>query len=161
MATRNDSRVARTVVRGNGNHARIQRFPRVPRKSARNPSASKPGSRGCDPQDPLADIIRYLKVIGAIAITASWRARAGTLMHEAQESGNVRDIYRLAGMASSLNFAARELCWNADIDQDPNDGAAVANPEADRARLDADIRLAHDGAENAHVLRDGQSRVCF
>jgi hypothetical protein len=35
---------------------------------------------------------------------------ASTFMQEAQESGDVRDIYRLAGMASSLNTAARELC---------------------------------------------------
>jgi hypothetical protein len=77
-----------------------------------------------------------------MALATSWRAQARTLMQEAQESGNVRDIYWLAGMASSLNSAARELCRTADVD--PNDGAAVANPEADRARLDADIQLAHD-----------------
>jgi hypothetical protein len=128
MATRNDSHVERTVVRGNGNHPRIQRSPRVPR----NPSASKLGYRGCDGQDSLADITRYLKVIGAIAVlAANWRARAITFMHEVQESGNVRDIYRLAGMPSLLNFAALELCWTADVG--PSVGPSVANPEADRA----------------------------
>jgi hypothetical protein len=77
-----------------------------------------------------------------LALATSWRTRSRTLMHEAQESSNVRDIYRLAGMASSLNFAARDLCWTADID--PNDEPSVANPEASRARLDADMQLAHD-----------------
>ena len=52
MATRNDSRVSRIVVRDSGNHPRI---PRAPRKPARNPSASKPGSRDCDRQDPFAE----------------------------------------------------------------------------------------------------------
>jgi len=77
-----------------------------------------------------------------LALAARWRARARTYMHEAQESGNVRDIYRLAGMASSLNFAARELCWTANAD--PSAGRCVGNPEADRACLDADIELVHD-----------------
>jgi hypothetical protein len=63
-------------------------------------------------------------------------------MREAQESGNVRDIYRLAGMASSLDFAARELCRTVDID--PNDGPPVSNVEADRARLETDTQLVRD-----------------
>jgi hypothetical protein len=80
--------------------------------------------------------------VKALALAASWRARARIFMQEAQESGDVRDIYRLAGMASSLNSAARELCRTANVD--PNDGAAVVNAEADRARLEADIQLADD-----------------
>ena len=71
-----------------------------------------------------------------LARTARWRARARTFMHEAQESADVCDIYRLAGMASSLNFAARDLCWTADVD--PNVGPSVANPEANRARMEAE-----------------------
>jgi hypothetical protein len=74
-----------------------------------------------------------------LALAASWRARAKTFMHEGEESGDVRDVYRLAGMASSLNFAARELCRTADVD--PSDGPSVANPEADRACLDGDMQL--------------------
>jgi hypothetical protein len=76
------------------------------------------------------------------ALAASWRARARTLMHEAHESGNVRDTYRLAGMTSSLNFAARDLCWTAAVDR--NDEPSIANPQADRARLDDDIQLRDD-----------------
>jgi hypothetical protein len=83
MATRKDSRLARTIIRGNGNHARIQQSPRVPPKSARNPSESRPGSRGSDPQDPLADIIRYLKVIGAIAVTAEVALRTQSCERDA------------------------------------------------------------------------------
>jgi hypothetical protein len=70
MATRNDSRVSRTVVRGSGSHPQIQQSFRVPRKPGRNPSASKIDSRGRDLQDALADVIRNLRVIGAIAVTA-------------------------------------------------------------------------------------------
>jgi hypothetical protein len=70
MAARNDSRGPWTVVRGSGNHPQIQRSLRVPRKPARNPSTSKPGSRGFDRPNPLAEITRRLEVIGAIAITA-------------------------------------------------------------------------------------------
>jgi hypothetical protein len=44
--------------------------PRAPRKPVGNLSASKPGSRGCDREEPLADITRRLEVIGAIAVTA-------------------------------------------------------------------------------------------
>jgi hypothetical protein len=81
-----------------------------------------------------------------LALAASWRGRARTYMREARESGNVRDIYRLAGMASSLDFAARELCRTADID--PNDGPPAANVEADRARLETDTQLVRDDEES-------------
>jgi hypothetical protein len=74
-----------------------------------------------------------------MALAASWRARAITFMQEAQESGDVSDIYRLAGMASSLNFAARDLCWTADVD--PNVGPSVANPKANRARMKTEAQL--------------------
>jgi hypothetical protein len=63
-------------------------------------------------------------------------------MHEAHESGNVRDIHRLAGMASSLEYAARDLCWTADVD--PSAGLPVANPDANRAHLEAESQLAED-----------------
>jgi hypothetical protein len=82
-----------------------------------------------------------------LALAAKWRARARTYMHEAQECSNVRDVYRLAGMASSLNFAARDLCWTADVD--PSAGPSVANPEANRARMEIECRLAED-AEAPH-----------
>jgi len=50
-----------------------------------------------------------------LALVASWRKRARTFRREAEESDS-RDIYRLVGMASSLDFAARELCQIAGID---------------------------------------------
>jgi hypothetical protein len=77
-----------------------------------------------------------------LALAAKWRSRARTFMHEAEESGNVRDIYRLAGMASSLDFAARELCWTADVD--PNVSPPVANPEANRARMETEHQLGEE-----------------
>jgi hypothetical protein len=81
-----------------------------------------------------------------LALAASWRARARTYMREACSSGNVRDIYRLVGMASSLDFAARELCRTADVD--PNDGPPAANVEADRARLETDTQLVWNHEES-------------
>jgi len=50
-----------------------------------------------------------------LALVAKWRLRARTYMQEAHESGNVRDIHRFAGMASSLEFAVRDLCWTGDL----------------------------------------------
>jgi hypothetical protein len=60
----------------------------------------------------------------------------------AQESANDRDVYRLAGITSSLTFAARYLCWTADMD--PNNVPLAVKPEAGRARLETDIQLTHD-----------------
>jgi hypothetical protein len=65
---------------------------------------------------------------------------SATFMRESQESGNVRDIYRLAGVAASLNSAARELCRTADVD--PNDGAAVANPYTNQQLPSSCVRSA-------------------
>ena len=67
MAARSDTRGPWTVVQDSGNHPRIQRPLRVPRKPTRNPSTSKSGSRGFDRQNLLVDITRRLEVIGAIA----------------------------------------------------------------------------------------------
>jgi hypothetical protein len=81
-----------------------------------------------------------------LALVASWRRRARTFRRQAEESSSVRDIYRLAGMASSLDFAARELCHIARLD--PNDGLVVPNAEADRALRETDVRLARDAEES-------------
>jgi hypothetical protein len=70
MTTRNESRVSRTAVRGNGDPPRAGRCSGVPHNPAHNPSALKPGYGGCDRQDTLAAITRYLKVIVALAVTA-------------------------------------------------------------------------------------------
>jgi hypothetical protein len=94
-----------------------------------------------------------------LALAASWRARAKTFMHEGEESGDVRDIYRLAGMASSLNFAARELCRTAGVD--PSDGPSVANPEADRARLDGDMQLDRGTGGPNHERQQTKDRPRF
>jgi hypothetical protein len=80
-----------------------------------------------------------------LALAAKWRARARTFRREAAESGNIRDIHRLAGMASSLDFAARDLCDVAGID--PADGPPAANAEANRAQAETDIRLARDNED--------------
>jgi hypothetical protein len=77
-----------------------------------------------------------------LALAAKWRSRARTYMHEAHESRNVRDIHRLAGMASSLEFAARDLCWTADVNLSA--GPSVANAEATRARVETESQLAED-----------------
>jgi hypothetical protein len=79
-------------------------------------------------------------------VVANWRRRARAFKREAKESGSVRDIYRLAGMASSLDFAARELCHVPGID--PSDGLAVANTEADQARLESESQLARDAEKS-------------
>jgi hypothetical protein len=76
------------------------------------------------------------------ALAAKWHARARTYRCEADESGNVRDICRLAGMASSWKFAAHELCDTAVVHLD--DGPPVANSEAYGARLEMGIQLAHN-----------------
>jgi hypothetical protein len=76
-----------------------------------------------------------------LALAARWRSRARTFMHEAQESGNVRDIYRLAGMASSLDRRARSS-WTADVD--PNVRPPVANPEANHARMETEHQLGEE-----------------
>jgi hypothetical protein len=80
-------------------------------------------------------------------LAAKWRARARTYRHEAQESNDVRDIYRLAGMASTLDFAARELCWTTDADLNAVPG--VVNPEANRACTETESQLTQD-AEASH-----------
>ncbi len=80
-----------------------------------------------------------------LALIAKWRARARTFRREAAESGNIRDIRRLAGMASSLDFAARDLCDVAGID--PADGPPVVSAEANRAQAETDIRLARDNED--------------
>lgn len=60
--------------------------------------------------------------------------------------GDAGDTHRLAGMASSLNFAARKLlCLTGDLET--GDGLSVANAEADRAHLETDIQLADDAKE--------------
>jgi hypothetical protein len=81
-----------------------------------------------------------------LALAASWLTRARTLIHGALESSDARDIHRLAGMASSLNFAARELlCWTADLEA--SDRPSVANEKVDRAHLETDIQMADDAKE--------------
>lgn len=77
-----------------------------------------------------------------LKLAANWRAWARTFTQKAQDSDNVRDICLLPDMGLSLNFAARALCWIADVEF--NDGATVATPEASLPRLGADIQLAHD-----------------
>jgi hypothetical protein len=81
-----------------------------------------------------------------LALAARWHKRAQTFRHEAKESSSLRDIYRLAGMASSLDYAARELSRTAGLD--PRDGPMADNAEADRALLETDIRLARDAEES-------------
>ena len=81
-----------------------------------------------------------------LAVVAGWRARAREFMREAEASGNVRDIYRLVGMAASLYLAAREVCTAAALE--PNEGSPVANAEADRVREESEIHLAR-GAEKS------------
>jgi hypothetical protein len=90
MAARNDSRVARAVVRDSGNDPRIPRSTRVPHKPTPNPSAPKPGFHGCAPQDPLTDITRYLKVIGAIAVTVEVALRAQNCERDADIANCLR-----------------------------------------------------------------------
>jgi hypothetical protein len=94
-----------------------------------------------------------------LALAGSWRARARSYMREAQESGNVRDIYCLAGMASSLDFAARELCRTVDID--PNDGPPVSNVEADRTpTFFVIVSLAEGlGADPVDLFTDAVARL--
>jgi hypothetical protein len=81
-----------------------------------------------------------------LALAANWLTQARTLIHGALESSDARDIHRLAGMASSLNFAARELlCWAADFEA--SDRPSVANTEVDRAHVETDIQLADDAKQ--------------
>jgi len=67
-------------------------------------------------------------------------------MREAEASGNVREIYRLVGMASSLDLAARELCAVAGLEL--NEGSPVTKAEVDRVREESEIHLAR-GAEKS------------
>jgi hypothetical protein len=81
-----------------------------------------------------------------LLLVASWRRKARILVREVEESGSAREIHRLVGMASSLDFAARELCHIARLD--PNDGLVVPNAEADRALRETDVRLARDAEDS-------------
>jgi hypothetical protein len=65
-------------------------------------------------------------------------------MREAREATNPRDVARLAAMASSLEHAARDLCFEADVD--PNGASPVVSPEVDRERRAADERLTASSA---------------
>ena len=120
MAVRNDNRGPRTIVRDSGNHPRIERSLRVPRKPARNPLTSEPGSCGFDRQNPLADITRRLEVIGAIAITAEVALRKQNCEQDADIAKCLRhgvvdalstQIERIGRLCTSTpkSYIAREL----------------------------------------------------
>lgn len=74
-----------------------------------------------------------------LALAASWRTRARTFRREASESEDPRSVARLAAMASTLDFAARELCFEAEVD--PNSVPLPANPEVERERRAAEEYL--------------------
>jgi hypothetical protein len=77
-----------------------------------------------------------------VALVTKWRAKARTYRVEARRSESVRDIHRLAAMASSWEFAARDLCEVGGVN--PTDGSQVANAEADRAALETFVQLTRD-----------------
>jgi len=52
------------------------------------------------------------------ALTLRWLVRAKRFMRAAEGTGDSRDIARLAGMASTLEYAARDLCAEAGVDAD-------------------------------------------
>jgi hypothetical protein len=62
-------------------------------------------------------------------------------------------------MASSHNFAARDLCWIADVD--PNARPSVANPEANRARTETESKLTEDadGRTDERYQAAGRARI--
>ena len=74
-----------------------------------------------------------------LALAARWRSRAQTFMREAEEAEDPRDTTRLAAMASSMNYAAQDLCFEAGID--PNSHPQPINPEAERVRRVAEREL--------------------
>ena len=81
-----------------------------------------------------------------LALAARWRKRAQTFHQEAKESDSALDTHRLAGMASSLEYAVRELCRTAGLN--PNDGPTAANADADRALLKSNVRFARNAGES-------------
>jgi hypothetical protein len=111
MAARNDSRGARTIVRSGGNRSRTHPSPRPRRKPARNPFASKAGPRGRDLQDPLADITRRLKVIGAVAVTAEVALRT----QNCEQDADIADCLR-HGVVDALTTQIERLSRLCDCD---------------------------------------------
>ena len=74
-----------------------------------------------------------------LALAARWRTRARTFQRESSESEDPRTLARLAAMASTLDFAARDLCSEAEVD--PNGIPLPSNPEAERERRAAEEYL--------------------
>lgn len=80
-----------------------------------------------------------------LALATKWRTQARTYTQEAHESDNIRDIHRLVGMASSLEFAARDLCWTSNIE--PSVRATVTNSEASHACILTGVQLSEEPEE--------------
>jgi len=76
MATRDSSGAERRRVRLDGNRPRTHPSPKPRRKPARKSLKSKADALGRRLQDSLADIVRHLEVISAVAVTAEVALRA-------------------------------------------------------------------------------------
>jgi hypothetical protein len=110
-----------------------------------------------------------------IALAERFRDRAKLFMQEAAELADFSDIAKLTGMASSLRWAARELCDCARID--PRSGPWRVTPQANGHTADADkersrelqdapnsarrlYRLAHSAGEQQYT-QIGRARETF
>jgi hypothetical protein len=82
MATRNDNRGPRTIVRARGHRSRTQASPGPRHEPDCKPIESKAALHGGDLQYRLADITRRLKVIGAVAVTAEVALRTQICEHD-------------------------------------------------------------------------------
>jgi hypothetical protein len=90
MATPNSTGVNRRRARLDGNRPRTHPSPKARRTPAREPCTSDVGSRGRDLQWQLAEIIRRLKVIGSLAVTAEVALRRQNCEQDADIAECVR-----------------------------------------------------------------------
>lgn len=107
--------------------------------------------------------------VEVLALAERIRERAKAFMQEAADpTDDCRNIAKLTGMASTLNWAARELCWCARVDltRRPIPPANEASPELSGSSAGASsrrrrlYRLAHPAGDRT-CIPIGRARESF
>jgi ribosome-binding protein aMBF1 (putative translation factor) len=60
--------------------------------------------------------VRKLEDKDILEIGARWRVRAQAFMRDAEQSRNPRDVARLTGMSSTLDWCSNDFCVNTGVD---------------------------------------------
>lgn len=85
-------------------------------------------------------IVRIFCEAEILSLAAKWLRRANVFMHEAERATTQHDRVRLTAMASTMHYAADDLCSEAGID--PNTVPLPRNPDVEQQRRIADERHA-------------------